>query len=64
MKSGASRVTKPRKVILLIVGTRIPPRKGNGFTLKNTLIRAGRVGESPGGARVWAECLSFQVIVL
>jgi len=55
MKSGASRVTKQRKVIL-IVGTRIPPRKGNGFTLKNTLIRAGRVGESPGGARVWAEC--------
>ena len=56
MKTGASRVTRRRKVILLLVGTRIPPRKGNVFTLKNTLIRAERVEESSGGVRVWAEC--------
>lgn len=49
MKIGASHVTRQW-------GTRTPLRKGNVFTLKNTLIRAGRVEESPGGARVWAEC--------
>lgn len=56
MRISASCAVRQRNVILLAVCTRISLRKGVVFTLKNTLMRAGRGEASPGGARVWAEC--------